>query len=238
MGEGILVGCDRNQEWLLPWWWKHYSTHNDYPVAFADFGMSGEGIAWCMERGEYFQPSTPLITPKQGIRPKVRAFWEERFGKNVWSVRASWLKKPFAVLEAPFTSGIWLDLDCQVKGVLDPLFHTLNLGVDLALVKDREQKLNFLLPGEINYSSGVVAFRQGTPILQQWVEITCSMQNELPSDQELLTRAIFIHKPALFELPAIYNWYHPWGKNEEAIIHHYCGGLGKIEILKSLDPRS
>jgi hypothetical protein len=49
---GIIVGCDANQEWLLPWWWDHYCKHNSYPVAFVDFGMSEAALAWCQEKGQ------------------------------------------------------------------------------------------------------------------------------------------------------------------------------------------
>ena len=50
--DGIVVGADLTQEWLLPWWWSHYSRFNSLPVAFIDFGMSDEMKKWCQERGE------------------------------------------------------------------------------------------------------------------------------------------------------------------------------------------
>ena len=40
--KGIIVASDMQQEWLLPWWWEHYTRFNSFPVAFIDFGMSKE----------------------------------------------------------------------------------------------------------------------------------------------------------------------------------------------------
>ena len=46
--EGILVGSDLNQEWLLSDWYSHLRKFNpDIPIAFGDLGMSEEGRGWC-----------------------------------------------------------------------------------------------------------------------------------------------------------------------------------------------
>src|SRR5689334_9119639 len=68
---GVIVGCDLYQEWLLLWWWSHYSSHNAIPVAFVDMGMSEEGALWCKERGEYIKlQEIPYQEP-----PKLKS-WE------------------------------------------------------------------------------------------------------------------------------------------------------------------
>ena len=46
-GDGVIVGSDYSQEWLLPWWWENYTKHNRYPVTFVDFGLSQEPIELC-----------------------------------------------------------------------------------------------------------------------------------------------------------------------------------------------
>ena len=51
----ILLGCDSNHEWMLPWWYKHYKAHNEYPVVFADFGMTKQSRRWCKVRGRVIQ---------------------------------------------------------------------------------------------------------------------------------------------------------------------------------------
>ena len=100
--QGIIVGCDANQEWLLPWWWEHYSAWNRYPVVFIDFGMTTEGIAFCQQRGSCL-PLGPILLMEKSIRSfKKRAIWEQHYGKALWHRRMIWFKKPFALLRAPF----------------------------------------------------------------------------------------------------------------------------------------
>jgi hypothetical protein len=234
-GFGIIVGCDFKQEWLLPWWWRHYHSHNDYPVFFVDFGMSKEGRKWCKKKGILIELPAQSISLKKEIPKTKRKFWENRYGAGIWNVRSAWLKKPFALLQYPLEYGLWLDLDCQVKRDLEPIFHSLSLGFEIAVVKDREQNSGFMLPNEISYSSGVIAFHKGL-FLQKWVDTTIGWKDHLPGDQEILSRAIFLHEPALLELPPSFNWFFPWGTNDKAYIYHFCGGLGKIAILKGLWP--
>jgi hypothetical protein len=238
--QGIIVGCDQNQEWLLPWWWEHYSLHNNYPVAFADFGMSPKALAWCQTKGESLMIPEPKVSRK--IPPAEKKRWESRYGKGIWFCRSAWFKKPLALLHSLFSVGLWLDLDCQVNGSLDPFFNALALGADIGLVRepdfiqDYEEQKGFLLPGEINYNSGVIAFRQSADILQQWAEEALKNSTQYAGDQQALCRAIFNHRPPLIELPSCYNWFRILGPNPEALVYHHTGGQGKIEILKNVNP--
>ncbi len=31
MSRGVLVASDQTLEWMLPWWWRHYKKHNNFP---------------------------------------------------------------------------------------------------------------------------------------------------------------------------------------------------------------
>jgi hypothetical protein len=233
---GIVLGCDFRQEWLLSWWWKNYSAHNEYPVVVFDFGMSGEGIAWCQEK-EIYQSFSKSISasPKESLPTEKQKEWEARYGAGIWRVRGAWLKKPFALLESPFDQSLWIDLDAQVKGDVTPIFEALG-SFDIAVTKDREQSFDFLLPGEVNYNSGVIAFRKEASIIPHFIKVSQKFEQTLPGDQEFLSRTIYLYEPSLIELPPIYNWYHAWGPNTSALIHHFCGGPAKVEILKSFSP--
>lgn len=93
-GMGVMVGCDREQEWLLPWWWANYDQFNDLPVAFVSMGgMSEDAKKFCREAGE-------LIELGHGFTP-------------------AWLGKPLAILNTPFRNTLWMDLDCEVRGRID-----------------------------------------------------------------------------------------------------------------------
>ncbi|MES2198914.1 MAG: hypothetical protein V4489_01935 [Chlamydiota bacterium] len=239
MSQGVIIGCDLHQQWLLPWWWEHYSAHNSYPVVFVDFGMSKEALSWCEERGTCLKlPSSfHALSLKNDIPLSLKASWEERYGKGFWIRREAWFKKPFSLLLCPYSTGLWIDIDCRVDGSLEGLFYCMNLDVEIAVSKDRAQGFDFLMPGEVQYNSGVIAFQKDAPILQQWIETSLETEHLLPGDQETLSRAIFTFQPNLIELPSIYNWYKTYGPNEKAIIHHFCGGPGKIELLKSFIPK-
>ena len=101
--QGIIVGCDKAQEWLLPWWWQHYSKLNSYPVAFADFGMTEKAIAWVSERGRYIK--LPAAAPLKEVSPERPEFRERTQEK-----RGAWFKKPLACLYSPFPESLWIDL--------------------------------------------------------------------------------------------------------------------------------
>jgi hypothetical protein len=235
--EGIIVGCDQNQEWLLPWWWTHYSQHNNYPVAFVNFGMSSNASAWCQERGQYIDLYRDSVSLKE-VSPEKRKYWQDYLGNGLETMRSAWFKKPNAFLHSPFDLSCWIDLDCEVKGPIDPVFHTLALGSEIALVREpvnilKDDRTVSLLPDEVTYNSGVVAFRRGADILHRWAEIVLTQNHEFIGDQDALSRAIYIHRPLLIELPSIYNWEKVLGPNPDALIIHYVG-ISKIEILKNL----
>lgn len=239
-GCGIIVGCDQNQEWLLAWWWENYSEHNSYPVTFADFGMSAKAKEWCQARGAVLDVPLRSIPVSSSISASTKQLWENHCGKGIWFCRSAWFQKPFALLASPYTWGVWLDLDCQVKGALDPLFYSLAIGADIGLVREplewqiSEQRKGFLLPGEVSYNAGVIAFRKEADILHHWAGE--SIENNLLhlGDQNALNRAIFLNKPSLIELPTQYNWFRKPDLEKEALIHHFIGGEGKLQLLQEI----
>jgi hypothetical protein len=230
--EGIIVGCDANQEWLLPWWWKHYSAHNDFPVVCVDWGMTDEGKRFWSERGEILAPAKvqAKFSTRDEITPDVLQGWEERY-PNIWASRNAFLRKPFALLEAPFSYNLWIDLDCQVLGRLEPIFNRMHLGAEIGVVKDPNQ-VYLLQPGEVLYNGGVIAFRKEAPILQRWTEMVIALQNQLPTDQEVLARAIFQHRPEMVEFSPLFNWPFIYGEAKGIIIRHFHGMRGKEAIRK------
>lgn len=209
LDKGVILGCDCNQEWLLPWWCGHYFKHNAFPLAVVDFGLSPQAIAWCRKNAIYI-PST--------------------------ATGSAWKKKPSAILASPFSQGIWIDLDCEVRGSLEPIFSILDFDVDIALVRDESPAYPSMLPEEVHYNSGVIAFQRGSSTLRAWEEAALSYKGEQLKDQELLSRVLYLNQTSLFELSPVYNWPRTWGQNPKAVIHHFFGGIGKIEILNQLGP--
>jgi len=207
----VIVGCDELQECLLPWWWKNYSAHNDYPVTFCDFGMSKRALDYCQKRGD-------TIAVKSHVELKDGQ-WTHHFGCNIDSVRRAWIKKPFALQKASYRTNLWLDLDCEVRGDLDPLFNCLVFGDDVALVSD--------IAG---YNAGVILFKKGAGLIKEWCEVIEHNPNQHVGDQGFLNEVAQAH--SVTKLPYAFN-YQRWMPpiNDPLVIHH-TEGAGKEEIVK------
>lgn len=235
MTQGIVVGSDLKQEWLLPWWWSHYSKHNSYPVAFFDFGMSSNALAWCKKRGIVYPVKREINLKEISLQRKEK--WEQRYGEGIWLFRSSWFKKPYALEQSPFDVNCWLDLDCQVRGSLSSVFASLKS--DIAMVKElddvqkQDLDLNYNLPGEISYNSGVIVYRRNAEFLALWAEAAKDQNHLFLGDQTLLSRLIYLYDIAVTELPLNFNWFHHLGPNPEALILHFIQSA-KLEILKQI----
>lgn len=227
--QGVVIGVDIKQEWMLPWFFSHYEAHNTLPVAIADFGMSEKARRWAHKKGHYFALSPGAYQcAKKRVPQKIRLEWEEAYGTGIWRLREAFFKKPKALIEGPFEQGIWIDIDCQVQGDISHLFNCLMFGVELALASDASDN---------GFSSGVIVYKRQAPILQAWLSKMVDDDTLFVGDQLYLSSVIEDINPGIFLLPSIYNWHRRSGENKEAVITHFGGGLGKIEIVKSL-PKS
>ena len=227
-GSGVLVAGDKEIEWMLPWWWHHYSKHNRYPVVFVDLGMSKTAKAWCRKRGKLLSLSCPknLVIPKELIAKDQIETWEKIYGDILWKSRESWFKKPFAMLQTPFEHTIWTDLDCEVTSSLTPLFQKAHTHSGIAIARERRYTQE-----EAGYNSGVIVYRKDSPVLARWAE-KCHRENDrYLGDQDVLTDIINTEQVEIAELSDNYNWRMKFGVNFEAVIIHWCGLWGK-EIIR------
>lgn len=239
--EGVIVGCSQNQECLLPWWWMNFRLHNNQPVTFIDFGdLSNSAISWCQKRGNLIKLDIPndFVTRKEEIDPALACLWESK-NSYVWLFRPSWFLKPFALLKSPYRKTVWFDLDCQVRGSIQPLYDYLNRA-DLAMVPepDPEQQLNrqskILLPDELMYNAGVIVFNHGCPIIKEWAKRTLVDNHLFMGDQQILARLLYEQKGEIESLPQFYNWPIPYGINPEAIVLHWWGAY-KESVLRQIE---
>lgn len=234
MNKGILCGAEKSQEWLLPWWWSRYREHNAYPVTFFDFGLTGEMRKWCGERGEVvsIELEASCICPRNKIDPELAKLWEQDYGWRVWNSRLTWFKKPLAFLQSPYEKGIWLDLDCEVLGSLEPLFEKLDGSTQMALVRDYSCDHLPKFDPCIRYNGGVVAFQRGSPVIEKWADGAKTKNHLFGGDDPLLSHMINTHRVEIAELPEIYNWRMARGLNLDAVILHWVGTGGKSYIRK------
>lgn len=212
MTQGILLGANIQQEWLLHWWWQHYARCNDFPVAVADFGLSRTAKEWIAKRAKVVS-----LPEKVNQLPIL-------------------IRKPSALLASPFKHTLWLDLDCEVKGSLEPLFQTLLLGVEIAFVREGEKAHSYLRSKgllkktQLSFNTGVLGIKKSAPLLQRWAS-ACKTHTE---DQYALTYALYQEKTSFIEWPYAYNWPHEAEPNPNALILHYHGLLGKKTLLERL----
>lgn len=238
--QGIIVGCDKNQEWLLPWWWENYRLRNDYPVAFFDFGLSEKAKEFCRSKGLFLQIPEELLLEDDSLKidEQESKKWEESFTKEkLWSSRQSWLKKCSAAYLSPFSKTIWIDMDCQVNQNLESLFSFLE-NHDIAMVKE-DTSINLInhvigttFLDEPLYNTGVIAFRTQSSIISKWLAFTKEQSHAFSGDENILSRLIYNENFPVFELPFIYNVQGLYPKLYP-VITHFAGPKGK-EYLKKL----
>ncbi len=242
--KGILVGTDITLEWTLPWWWQHYSKFNTYPVTFIDFGMSEKAKEWCKEKGQLivFEISMDFITPKEKMPAELIAKWETLFRtKEFWDVRTKWFKKPISMLLSPYNHTIWIDLDCEIKRDLEPLFETFQKGMEVAVVPEPHASLmhfevmGLISPGQKLFNCGVLLFEHGSYIMARWAQKILQDNSKFAGDSDLFSSLISSEMLEIFELPEIYNWrIGGLGPNPNSVIDHWVGEWGKQEIRKEI----
>ena len=235
--QGILVAADEKLEWMLPWWHCHYAKNNSFPVALVDLGLSPNYRTRCIEKGIEILDLTkpPFIAEKED-----QTNWELLYAGDMWRGRQKRLTKPFALLQTPFKQTIYLDLDCEVKGSLEPLFAFADHPAKIALAQERiashamAEKAEILQEGETLYNSGVISFQHGSPLIPLWAEKIQQEHSAFMGDQTALARLLWESKKEIALLPSIWNWRMADGENPDAQIIHWVADPGKKHILQQL----
>nr|WP_166154713.1 hypothetical protein [Neochlamydia sp. AcF84]NGY94503.1 hypothetical protein [Neochlamydia sp. AcF84] len=242
-GDGVIVGTSHRLEWMLPWWWAHFRQHNEHPVLFVDYGdMSLQAKNWCQQRGELIklELTDTFMARKDQIDPMQACLWE-KMQPQVWDLRFTWYKKPFALLLSPFKRSLWLDLDCQVRGSLQPLFEGCENEAGFAVAAEHalSQELNLhrkiITPGQIMYNAGVIAFAKHSKIIKDWAALAVEQNHLFCSDQQLMAHILNSHHGSFTALPAIYNWTADQKFSSDVVILHRWGDEGKRNIAKIME---
>ncbi len=235
---GVLVAANFEQEWMLKWWYNHYTILNDYPICFADFGMSRSALNWCQSKGVVI-PVHTTFSPKM-ISDKQQKHFEKMYYGDVLEGRKAWFLKPFAMKKSPFEKTIWIDLDCEVKSNLKEVFTYADKPPHFSVARDlktSEQMHTHLntIPGCTKYyNSGVISFQRSSPILKKWIEnIPLHFETYL-SDQEVLSHTIYEEGFKVTELPKKYNYLSGFEEIENPSIIHYATRYGKDHIRKKI----
>lgn len=227
---GFILASDQAQEWLLPWWWENYKKHNNTPVTFIDLGLSLEMRHWCKERGHYIHLPVPdiFVLEKRFFSKTKTHKLERKYGRRMWDSRNAWFKKPLACLQTPYQKTVWIDLDCEVRGSLQPLFDLPFPEDGIVIGKEYFRKK------ERGVNSGVFIFEKGAPIMEEWAEESLYNNKNYPGDQDILYDLMIEKKIPLIELPSTYNWSRLNKPNPDAIVLHWHGVHGKTYIIHEI----
>jgi len=203
----FLTGCDAKTEWMLGWFLKNFNLHNKLPIVFANFGVSEQGLN---------QASSCASTID------MRA-----------TGGTGWFKKPQAMIEASKLARrvCWIDTDCHVLADLSGVFdfvepNKLAMAEDAPWSKRRQ---------ETWHNTGVVAFEDRPPILDQWFNAVKA--NPVVGDQEILHEILkkdLRRQIYTTSLPQDYNWLRLMLQdgvdNKKKKVMHWTGAKGKQHI--------
>jgi hypothetical protein len=221
---GVVVGCNDNLEWLIPWWWENYQRHCSLPVAFIDFGMSDKMRSYCSQRGELIKID---ILPNEKLEvfdEKITALPEHSKYKEYTTLRKGWFHKPQAMAATPFDVSLWLDLDCEVLADLSPIFDYAKDEPFIGLVED--VCVDPVLPYTF-YNGGVVLYPKGSLILERLVQAVHDGVENFFGDDNLLSYLLHKDQYPVVEMPYIFNWRLTQGIDPRVVIFHWVGDAGK-----------
>lgn len=110
-----------------------------------------------------------------------------------------WFRKPFAVLQSPYRKTLWLDLDCEIRRSLDPIFGRIQAGrmsvcptnvmcpPDYAKLRDRGWYETLPL-GAVRFCGGLIGVEHGAPIIAEWAHASVPPREfDYRGDQEILS---------------------------------------------------
>lgn len=225
-GDGVIIAADETQEWLLKWWFEHFKTSNQFPITVFDLGMSASARTWVKNKATVIPFALPkgMIHLKESIDPEKVAGWENRYEGDLWQGRLHWFSKPFLLLKSPYDRTIWMDLDCEVSGKIDPLFDYCN---------EKDGFSIFILPvdGLELFNTGVMVSKRHSPIPLKWAESVYKENGDHFGDEPLLMEVVKREKFFITPHPITYNFPTNLLRSPNAVIKHHIGGRGKTQII-------
>ena len=226
--EGVIVAADHEQEWLLKWWWKHYRSCNSHPVTFFDLGMSKSARLWCEKRGEVLSLAFPDSWMRE-VSPSQVESWKTTYPEPILHKRKAWFAKPFALLNSPYSRTLWIDLDCEVRRSIAPLFP-------YAIDKNGDGFSVVLLEfeGKHYQNSGVLSARRHSPVTAMWAKNAREKNHLYQGDDDLLVDTIRENHFRIPFFPMTYNHLTLLPGSEKAAIRHFAGPTGKWDLLKEV----
>ncbi len=216
-GQGVIVGLDAGREWLMPWWFDTFRRHNDLPVAFADFGMTAAMRDWCADRGSVVDVADAPVP-------------------------AAALRRPFAVLRAPFEEILWLEPECEVRGAVGPLLALSREGgvalmpaaTDRAVAAEAGDGRSAPSGGAPAWDGAMLAIRHGHSLATDWAAEVVARGSEQENDREALARVIARRGYAVRPIPLTLASDQHGGPGAAAAVCRWTGEDGQAALRERL----
>ena len=239
--KGVLIASDKTLEWLVPYWYYNYRLHNDYPVAIVDFGLSDEMVSWCKERMLYKKlEQLDFTVEKDAVSQDLRNIWGSCVKGDVYLVRKQWFKKPFALAKTPFRRTLWLDVDCEVKANLSPVFAMNHLVAAPLMHPAAEAHLldmGAVPKGQKNYSSGMILYDREAPLINLFKQFAAKENHKFLGDQDLFSHLAHKYQFEVGEMPSVMHCEIRCGLDHRALVWHYTGDQKSLLWDKSITLR-
>ena len=233
---GVLIASDAALEWLVPYWYFTYKLQNQYPVAIVDLGMSDQMVSWCKERMIYRKlEKLSFSIEKDAVSDELKKIWAGCVKGDLFEVRKQWFKKPAALLLTPFKRTLWLDVDCEVRASLSPVFAIEN-AVAAPFVNPLAEE-TLLETGAVpkdqkNYSSGMVLYDADAELITLFKEASEKENHKFLGDQDLFSYLIHKHGVDVGEITPKMHCEIRCGADPTALVWHYTGDQKSILFEK------
>ena len=164
---GVITGCDETMEWMIKWWWKHYFATNKLPVTFLDFGLSKSAKLWCEKRMNLISCPVPEQFQREKLSFHLPTSWPVTWREKRLKERKFWFTKICSLLKTPYSSSLWVDIDCKFLGKIDAIFDLCKNPNGIALSIDTEETIaswkqcGLLKPNAKGYLAGLILFKWG-----------------------------------------------------------------------------
>lgn len=238
---GVLTGCNEGMEWMLKWFWTHYSATNTLPITFLDFGLSKSARLWCEKRMHVISCPIPKQFEKESLSFSLPSSWSDASKKRRLIERKFWFTKVCSLLKTPYARSFWVDIDCKFLEKIDPIFEFCNhpngaaLGLDSEETTSSWKKWGLLKPGAKGYQAGLILFKKGSPLIEKWA-LSCQTEYRFEyADQTLLNSIIERDNMDIPLLPKKYHWLYPNYVPKGVKIVHFGGEEAKNWILKEME---
>lgn len=214
--KAFVTGCDESQEWMLPWFVNNYMTHNDVPLVFADFGVSGACRDSLLDIGiSDVIDMTNLVVKGWFIKPQALLTVAKKCDKSCW-----------------------IDTDIEILSNISDIFNHTEIN-KLGMVEDKPWSKR---SGDKWHNSGIIVVEDTPNILYEWAKKVENLPNRDRGDQEVLHSMMvndlmrMIH---INDVPNEYNWLRIQlidgqdSKHKKCI--HWTGYKGKDHIRRLMN---